>query len=458
MKNIKICIGIFLLSLSVVSCNDFLDLTPIDSPTENVFYNNIKGLNGGLIGAYDELQNSGQYGSNVLTMMEVRADNVDDRNPGGGAGVRYEIESFAETPANKQLQDAWLSLYRGIYRCNLVIQSAANVSLSEQDEAEILGQAQFIRALSYFNLVRNWGKVPLITKVQTVDESRNNQRAEVPAIYSQIETDLKAAQNLPAVWPDAERGRVTKYAALSLLGKVYLYQKRYQDVINTLQPVVDAIDLKKDLYLVPQPQTFPNNLKTSKDIIFAVQYLSGGIGESVHQNNRYRNNDNTNVITLPQSEFEDGDNRKILVAPTGNAQRPGKFNTPQMNNETSSDFPVLRCAEVLLMYAEALNEISYPNTEAFNRLNQVRKNANLSLVIDESNAPTQDALRQAIYQERRLELALEADRWPDIVRTDRMTQIYPNVSAYRKLYPVPQAEIENVNNKEGWQNEGYTLE
>lgn len=77
------------------------------------------------------------------------------------------------------------------------------------------------------------------------------------------------------------------------------------------------------------PQTFPNGLKTSKDIIFAVQYLKGGVGESVHQNSRYRNNDNGNIISLEPSEFEsDADNRKALVAPTGSGQRPGKFNAP----------------------------------------------------------------------------------------------------------------------------------
>ena len=118
------------------------------------------------------------------------------------------------------------------------------------------------------------------------------------------------------------------------------------------------------------PQTFPNNLKTSKDIIFAVQYLKGGVGESAHQNNRYRNNDNGNIISLEQTEFESSDdNRKALVAPTGSGQRPGKFNAPAANNETSADFPVMRCAEVMLMYAEAVNELStVPTQEALDAL------------------------------------------------------------------------------------------
>ena len=93
-------------------------------------------------------------------------------------------------------------------------------------------------------------------------------------------------------------------------------------------------------------------------MLFAVQYLKGGVGESVHQNNRYRNQDSSNVIALPQSLFESGDNRKNLVAPTSNGNRHGKFNADRIGNETSSDFPIIRCAEVMLLYAEVANELS----------------------------------------------------------------------------------------------------
>lgn len=237
------------------------------------------------------------------------------------------------------------------------------------------------------------------------------------------------------------------------------YMKNYQEVINELTSVVADINAKRNLSLVPMPQTFPNNLKTSKDIIFAVQYLKGGVGESVHQNNRYRNNDNGNIISLEQAEFENNDdNRKALVAPTGSGQRPGKFDAPATNNETSADFPVMRCAEVMLMYAEAANELSaIPTQEALDALNAVRINANLmGKTLEELS--TKEIFRQAVYKERRLELALECDRWFDIVRTGQMTTVFPGIAAYRQLYPIPQTEIENVSDKDGWQNEGYTVE
>lgn len=443
---------------ALTSCESFLDLKPIDFPTEETFYNDVKGLEGAIIGAYDELQSGDQYGSKFLLLMETRGDNITNNNSGGGGGVSYQIEVFNDTPANSNFSASWLSVYTSIYRCNLILQSVDNVQMSDVQRTNIVGQASFIRALSYFNAVRLWGKVPLITKTQTVAEARDNKRADESAIYEQIIQDLIKAKNLPTSWPAGERGRVTSYAASALLAKVYLYQKRYGDVITELKPIVEAIHAKKDLSLVPMPQTFPNNLKTSKDIIFAVQYLKGGVGESVAENSRYNNNDSGNEINLPQSAFEDGDNRKAMVAPTGNAKRPEKFNSPAENKETSQDFPVMRCAEVMLMYAEALNETAttYPSADAFAALNEVRNNANLA---DKSVADyaTKDAFRKAVWDERRLELALECDRWFDIVRTGQLETVFPGVPAFRQIYPIPQTEIENVNDPTGWQNPGYSI-
>ena len=423
----KIIISIFT-AIALSGCNDFIDLKPVDFPTEETFYTDVKGLEGAIIGIYDELQSSDQYGSKFMTLMEVRGDNVKNDNSGASGGITYQIEVFTETPANSNLSGAWLSLYKTIYRCNLVLQNMEKVQMTEEQRTQIAGQASFVRALCYFNLVRLWGEVPIITKTQTVAEARNNKRSPVSEVYD-------------------------------LLAKVYLYMKNYQEVINELTSVVADINAKRNLSLVPMPQTFPNNLKTSKDIIFAVQYLKGGVGESVHQNNRYRNNDNGNIISLEQAEFENNDdNRKALVAPTGSGQRPGKFDAPATNNETSADFPVMRCAEVMLMYAEAANELSaIPTQEALDALNAVRINANLmGKTLEELS--TKEIFRQAVYKERRLELALECDRWFDIVRTGQMTTVFPGIAAYRQLYPIPQTEIENVSDKDGWQNEGYTVE
>jgi hypothetical protein len=237
-----------------------------------------------------------------------------------------------------------------------------------------------------------------------------------------------AVTKLPTTWSDAQRGKATSYAASALLAKVYLYQKRYDLVVSTLQPLATAIYAGTVLAVVPQTTTFPSNLKTSKDIIFAVQYLNGGVGEAVNVDNRYRNNNNTNSITIPQAIFENTDNRKALLTPTGTGARPGKFNSAASpSTEISGDFPVLRCADVLLMYAEALNEVAYGNSEAFKALNAVRTNAGITAktAID---LPSQASFRTEVYLQRRLELALEADRWFDIVRTNQMATIFRTIT------------------------------
>lgn len=313
----KIIISIFT-AIALSGCNDFIDLKPVDFPTEETFYTDVKGLEGAIIGIYDELQSSDQYGSKFMTLMEVRGDNVKNDNSGASGGITYQIEVFTETPANSNLSGAWLSLYKTIYRCNLVLQNMEKVQMTEEQRTQIAGQASFVRALCYFNLVRLWGEVPIITKTQTVAEARNNKRSPVSEVYDLIIKDLIVAKGLPEVWDESERGRATSYAARALLAKVYLYMKNYQEVINELTSVVADINAKRNLSLVPMPQTFPNNLKTSKDIIFAVQYLKGGVGESVHQNNRYRNNDNGNIISLEQAEFENNDdNRKAVSSSNG---------------------------------------------------------------------------------------------------------------------------------------------
>jgi hypothetical protein len=450
-----ICFAVIAI-LSLTSCKKFLDLKPIDSPTEDNFYVDEKGLQGGLVSAYDALQDNGLYGNIFLALTEIRSDNMEDNDQGASGGVRYQIESFSERPDNTLVTDAWLASFKAIYRCNVILNRAPDIVMDTARKAQIIGEASFLRGLNYFNTTRLWGKLPLITTPQKSGEARNNTRADTAAIYAQIISDLTTAMNnLPVSWPDAQRGRATSYAARALLAKVYLYQKKYDLVVSTIQPLITAINAGTLVALVPQPNTFPNATKTSRDIIFSARFLLGGIGESANQNNRFRNTGGNNAILIPQSLFEPNDNRRALVAPTGaGGERPGKYNGPQVNNEVSTDIPIIRAAEAMLIYAEALNEISYPNTAAFTALNAVRTNAGLT-TLTAATLTSQAAFRAALYKERRLELALEGDRWFDIVRTGQVQSVFPLVNPFRRVYPVPQTEIQNITNQSGWQNEGY---
>jgi hypothetical protein len=442
--------------LALGSCKKFLDLKPIDSPTEDNFYVDEKGLQGGLVSAYDALQDNGLYGNTLFSLTEIRSDNMEDNDQGASGGVRYQIESFAERPDNTLVTEAWLASFKAIYRCNVVLSRAPEIDMDSVRKKQIIGEASFLRGLNYFNTTRLWGKLPLITTPQSSTEARNNTRADTAAIYTQIIADLTTAvNNLPPTWPDAQRGRATTNAARGLLAKVYLYQKKYDLVVSTIQPLVNAINAGTVVGLVPQPSTFPNATKTSRDILFSARFLLGGIGESASQNNRLRNVGGNNAVILPPSLFEPNDNRRALVAPTSaGGERPGKYNGPQVNNEVSADVPILRAAEAMLIYAEALNEIAYGNTAAFTALNAVRTNAGIT-PLTPGTLTNQASFRAAVYKERRLELALETDRWFDIVRTGQMQTIFPLVAPFRRYYPVPQTEIQNITNQAGWQNEGY---
>ena len=335
MKNFKIYILFFTIPAIVFSsCKKFLDLKPIDSPTEDNFYVDEKGLQGGLTSCYDALQDNGLYGNVLLSLTEIRSDNMEDNDQGASGGVRYQIESFAERPDNTLVTEAWLASFKAIYRCNVVLSRAPEITMDATRKNQIIGEASFLRALNYFNATRLWGNLPLITTPQKSAEARVNTRADTTVIYGQIISDLTVAlNNLPTSWPDAQRGRATSYAARGLLAKVYLYQKKYDLVVSTIQPLITAINAGTIVALVPQPNTFPNAMKTSKDIIFSARFLLGGIGESANQNNRFRNSGGNNAVIMPQSLFEPGDNRKALVAPTSaGGERPGKYNGAQVNN------------------------------------------------------------------------------------------------------------------------------
>ncbi|HTF30506.1 MAG TPA: RagB/SusD family nutrient uptake outer membrane protein, partial [Flavitalea sp.] len=153
--------------LALSSCKKFLDLKPIDSPTEDNFYVDEKGLQGGLVSCYDALQDNGLYGNTLLSLTEIRSDNMEDNDQGASGGVRYQIESFAERPDNTLVTEAWLASFKAIYRCNVILNRAPEIDIDTVRKKQIIGEASFLRGLNYFNTTRLWGKLPLITTPQT---------------------------------------------------------------------------------------------------------------------------------------------------------------------------------------------------------------------------------------------------------------------------------------------------
>ena len=413
-------------------------------------------------GAYDALQSSNQYGNDYNTLIEARSDNVLDNDPSSNAGLRYNIDRFIEPTTNSILRDTWGSLYTGINRCNLILDKIDAVPMDATLKARYKGEAQFIRALSYFNLVRLWGNVPLVLTAGSTTEARSFVRNEVAEVYTAIEKDLTAASTgLPATYTGTDIGRATSGAAKGLLGKVYVTEKKYALAVPVLKELVDGTTYRllpniADVFLVTN--------KNNAEILFAVKFKKGGtLGEG--HGSWFGTNIGDNIEPSLRAAYPTGDKRLPLTVqipvPTSVNVVPRKYyDELSSTSDVGNDFPVLRYADVLLLYAEAVNEVGYQaNGEAFTVLNRVRTRAGVP-TYTAAQLPTKDDFRTTIIKERRLELALESDRWFDLIRTgtavDAIKATGITMPAYRVVYPIPQSEIDVYNNKTTFpQNTGY---
>jgi hypothetical protein len=455
----------FTFSLLVVlsACrSDFLDLQPQSQPNVDNFYKTASDFNYAVNGAYDAIQSPNQYGNDYNTLIEARSDNVLDNDPSSGSGLRYNIDRFIEPTTNTVLRDTWGSLYTGINRCNLILDKIDAVSMDATLKARYKGEAQFIRALSYFNLVRLWGKVPLVLTAASTTEARTYTRNEVADIYAAIEKDLTAAvAGLPVSYTGSDVGRATSGAARGLLGKVYVTEKKYDLAVSTLRDLITGTTYQ----LLPNiTDVFSVTNKNNAELLFSVKYRKGGLLGEGH-GSWFGTNIGDNIEPSLRAAYSSSDKRLPLTVqvpvPTSVNSVPRKFyDELSSTNDVGNDFPVLRFADVLLLYAEALNQVGYQATgDAFTALNRVRTRAGVAAYTSTQLA-TKEAFQTAVIAERRLELALESDRWFDLIRTgtavDAIKVTGITMPAYRVLYPIPQSEIDVYNNPTTFpQNQGY---
>ena len=439
---------------------NFLDLKPLSQPNADNFYRTANDFGNAVNGAYDNLQNSNQYGGDFNTLLEARSDNVVDIDPSSNAGLRYNIDRFIEPTTNSILRDTWGSLYAGVNRTNLILDKIDAVDFDATLKARYKGEAQFIRGLLYFNLVRLWGNVPLVLTGGTTSDARGYKRNEVNEVYAAIEKDLTAAAtNLPATYTGANVGRATSGAAKSLLAKVLITEKKYAEAVPYLRNVITSGTYR----LLTNPgDPFLVANKNNAEMVFAVKYRKGGLeGHGLW----YGTNIGNNIEPTLRAAYSPEDKRLPLVVqvpvPNNVNVVPRKFYDEFSSaNDVGNDFPVIRYADVLLLYAEALNEVGYAATgDAFTSLNAVRTRAGVA-AYTAAQLPTKDAFRTAVINERRLELALENDRWFDLVRTgtaiDALKKTGITVPATRLIYPIPQSEIDVYNNPTTFpQNPGY---
>ena len=465
------------------SCKDFLTENLKGSFSTETFYKNDKQALQAITGTYNALSFSSA--DNIIWVFGDVAS--DDAIKGGNPGDQSEIipiDNFTANPANGMIIKFWTFTYEAITRANNVIANVPGVQMSDTLKNRIIGEAKFIRAYSYFNLVNIFGKVPLKLFPQLTQETINVPLSEVSVIYIQIEKDLtEAAAVLPVSYTLTDVGRVTKGAALAMLGKASLYEQKWTAATGYFQQV-EGLGVYS---LLPD---YANNFKlaynNSSESIFAIQHLSGQnpmTGNNLNQwfapaeeGGYYFNAPTQSLVDafeksatgevdprLDASIGRDGQpwlNGDLFSASwspntgylTKKHQQPLSEVSAALKGDGGLNYIYLRYADVLLMNAEAYNE-SGNTDQAKVYLNKVRQRARASfkgtppadLLADVTTAD-QTLLRTAIQNERRVELAQEFHRYFDLTRWGKTIAEAALGKDYnydtKRYFPIPQAELD----------------
>ncbi len=483
-----------LLACFAAGC-DQLDLVPVSSKSVEGFYKTETHIAQATVALYNGMRTRWVTSLSSYMLTEARSDNTFQ-------GTAYDdgpITRFEETPMLPVLNSTWSMCYTDINRCNQILENIGNVNMPEEKRKQYEGESRFARALLYFDLVRLFGGVPVVTTPLSVEESRTIGRSGIEEVYELIVQDLKAAADLlPSVHDNSNKGRATKWAAKGYLGKVYLFRSGYPLKKNEWQLARDAfkevIDSGQFAFFNSYEDIYKFEHEGGKQQVFSIQFKAGTSGNGNPFPTRNASND---IALIPVAQgglpfggsasnlflsedlvesFEKGDKRKDVAILMSWRHKSGEIittlptcrkyqNGPVVGvNDWDIDWIALSYTDVLMMYAEALNELGYsPDGEAFRILNQVRERAGLApkTVTD---VPSQQAYRLWMENERRYELCFENIRWFDLVRTDRALDVmkaflgkYGMSANIRNrdqyLYPIPQPVRDVTPHIE--QNPGY---
>lgn len=460
----KILVLASLATLLMTSCGDsFFDLEPASSVTIDKVYKTASDYNVAVIGCYAKLQSQVNF---YTECCEYRSDNLSLDAPTAGTQDRYDIDHFTEKPSNGILSSYWANFNNNVYRCNLLLDQIDGANFAENLKKQYKGEAMFIRALNYFNMYRIWGGIPATKHVVSAAEALKVARYSDEQMFDLIAGDLKEIVDnnyLPETYSSADMGRATSGAAKALLGKVYLTFHKWTEAKDILSQLIGKYQL-----VSPIAQVFNVDNKNNNEIIFAVHFNKEIEGEGhSYWYNLTNASDDTNQTSSLLNTFPTGDTRKDLITYVQvekNVRLMNKFyDTKSPTFKTvGNDQILLRYADVLLMYAEALNEIQYDASEgslALKYLNAVRQRAGISN-LTAKQLPTQEKFRKGILVERQREFPYEGQRWFDLVRMgfakSVMAENGVEIKDYQLLFPIPQQEIEKVGNKSIlWQNPGY---
>jgi starch-binding outer membrane protein, SusD/RagB family len=482
-------------SLAFASCSDFLDKEPKNTVDPDVAVTDSVAV-AMANGCYRTLQSSNMYNQRIWTLDIVAGNSVVGAGGGTDGLETVQASNFTTQSDNGMALYMWRSPWVGIGQCNILIQDLEGKA-EDAIQKRSLGEAYFLRAHYYYVLVRLYGGVPLRLEPYTPGTSTAIARASKEEVYAQIHSDLqKAIELLPAKseYSSSDLGRATKDAALTELADMYItLAPDHKDYYNHVVNLCDSVTaLGYDLSKCPFEENFDATVNNGPESIFEVQY-SGDTNYDFWGNNpqsswlsTFMGPRNSDFVAggwgwnQPTQEFmnqwEEGDKRKDLTVLydgcpdfDGHAYK-SSYSTTGYNvrkflvtkkispeyNTSPANFVVYRYADILLLKAEALNELGETEAAA-EPLNIVRKRAGL----DPVSGLTQEEMREKIIHERRMEFAFEGYRWFDMIRLDHGNYALKflksigktNVTKDRLLFPIPQTEMDA--NPLMTQNPGY---
>lgn len=476
MKNILLSV-VVLTILLLSGCSGLLDKKPLGQLTSDNFFETEEQAIWAVNAIYNHLRDWQVHVFSYIGLTDIISDDADKGSTPTDANFLLDIDDFSFDPGNIAFSSVWTGYYQGVYRANLVIAEVPEMEVIEPElQQRLLAEAKFLRAYFYFNLVRWFGDVPLITRPLEPDEYKQGNTA-ASDIYQLIISDLNEAINaLPSRSDQAseDQGRATKGAAQSLLAKVHLTLGEFGASRDLLEEVIQSGEYA---LLDNYGTIFLPEGENSAEIIFEVMTVAletGGGGSQYNEVQGVRGTPNLGWgFNRPSddlvSAYETGDPRReatILyvgeVLPDGSdvvQDNPNILNerynqkawVPDHaggNENGPGNIRLMRYADVLLMAAETWNETG--NSEkAKEYLNAIRSRArrNNPFILPDITVSDQDVLRQLIWDERRVELAMEQQRWFDLLRQGQAASIMQAVGkgfevGKHELLPIPQNEID----------------
>lgn len=465
MKKISILFGVLAIILS--SCEDFLTVVPETNLSTATFFRSEADFQQAVNAVYAPMR--AIVNDRAWLLSEMRSDNtMYARNIMFGATEQQEDISDHAIPdaqginANNHVLNHWRLDYLIIARANQILTTIDNVDFNANSKNNIKGQTLFLRALAYYDLARFFGSVPIHLAPVIAREEAGRPLSPEAEVYAQIISDVQAAIPLLPNRSQQELGRVTSGAARMLLADVFIRQKRWSEAETQLMEIVNS----NQYQLIPEYENVFSGSTTNKnnaESLFEVQFLEGPQGlngnflyqflprpmtpnevRTITGTSNPQNLDGQgNNVPTPDiiAAFEEGDKRKdasigfITISGSLRANKSfpyiKKYAKPHaLHDNHGMNWPIYRYAETLLFLAEALNEQAKTGDAAF-YLNMVRNRAGLA----NTTAASQDAMRDAIMHERRVELAFENKRWHDLTRTDTYRQVITDFGIRAKADP-----------------------